>query len=68
MERISDKMVIVRKARKCFGCLEMINKGDEAEGFKPVLIMVKFIVLPFALRVKRKLSKWRVLTNFPKAT
>ena len=29
MDRISDKIVKVRKPRPCFGCLQMMNKGDE---------------------------------------
>ena len=30
MELISDKEVTVRKQRNCFGCLELIKKGESA--------------------------------------
>ena len=28
MNRISDKPVTIRKPRKCFGCLRVMNKGE----------------------------------------
>ena len=28
MNRISDKDIVIRKPRKCFGCLRWMNKGD----------------------------------------
>lgn len=30
MGRISEKAIIIRKPRKCFGCLRMLKKGDAA--------------------------------------
>jgi len=30
MNRINQKTVIIRKPRKCFGCCQMINKGETA--------------------------------------
>jgi hypothetical protein len=30
MDRIRDKKVTIRKPRKCFGCSDMMNKGDTA--------------------------------------
>ena len=30
MNRIKDKIVTIRKPRKCFGCRKMLNKGDRA--------------------------------------
>ena len=30
MSRVSDKIVIIRKARPCFGCSQPISKGDTA--------------------------------------
>lgn len=31
MERISEDMIIIRKPRNCFGCLQKINRGDQAK-------------------------------------
>lgn len=30
MDRVSEKKVTIRKARKCFGCLRIINRGETA--------------------------------------
>ena len=30
MDRVSDKKVVVRKERKCFGCLRIIERGERA--------------------------------------
>ena len=30
MDTISTKRIKIRKPRRCFGCFEMLNKGDEA--------------------------------------
>jgi hypothetical protein len=30
MQRISEKVVTIRKSRKCFGCLKPIKKGEKA--------------------------------------
>ena len=56
MSRISGKTVIIRKQRKCFGCLQVIKKGDTAY-IQTNTGDGKIYTLTFCLSCKDKISK-----------